>query len=98
MSTTRWNRRAWKWWARGTWLASPRICIRKLTEECEAEGYDRMTRKDQLPIQAALSLLAREQMSGEKSPPAAQRILDMWRDTFGDTADLAFAEMNRVTG
>ena len=40
----------------------------KLAEECEAEGYDRMTRKDQLPIQAALSLLAREQMSGEKIP------------------------------
>ena len=27
----------------------------KLAEECEAEGYDRMTRKDQLPIQAALA-------------------------------------------
>ena len=66
----------------------------KLAEECEAEGYDRMTRKDQLPIQAALSLLAREQMSGEKSPPAAQRILDMWRDTLGETADAAFIEMN----
>ncbi len=67
----------------------------KLTEECEAEGYDRMTRKDQLPVQAALSLLAREQMSGEKSPPAAQKILDMWRDTLGDSADQALAEMNR---
>ena len=68
----------------------------KLAEECEAEGYDRMTRKDQLPIQAALSLLAREQMSGHKSPAAAQRILDMWRDTLGETADSALAEMNRA--
>ena len=42
----------------------------KLTEECEAEGYDRMTRKDQLPIAAALALLARERMSGEASPRA----------------------------
>ena len=67
----------------------------KLAEECEAEGYDRMTRKDQLPIQAALALLARERMSGEKSPPAAQRMLDMWRDTLGETADQALAEMNR---
>src|ERR1700749_548799 len=47
----------------------------KLAEECEAESYERMTRKDQLPIPGALSLLAREQMSGEKSPPAGQRIL-----------------------
>ena len=36
----------------------------KLAEECEAEGYDRMTRKDQLPIDKALALLARERMSG----------------------------------
>src|SRR4029079_11745183 len=36
----------------------------RLAEECEAEGYDRMTRKDQLPIAAALALLAREKMSG----------------------------------
>src|SRR6185437_8573675 len=66
----------------------------KLAEECEAEGYDRMTRKDQLPIAAALSLLAREQMSGEASPVAAKRILDMWRDTLGENADAALAEMN----
>src|SRR4029077_10337302 len=43
----------------------------RLSEECEAEGYDRMTRKDQLPVAAALALLARERMSGEASPPAA---------------------------
>jgi len=65
----------------------------KLTEECEAEGYDRMTRKDQLPVAAALSLLARERMSGEPSPAAAQRILAQWRDTLGAQADTALAEM-----
>ena len=40
----------------------------KLAEECESEGYDRMTRKDQLPIDKALALLARERMSGEPAP------------------------------
>jgi cobaltochelatase CobT len=68
----------------------------KLTEECEAEGYDRMTRKDQLPIASALALLARERMSGETSPAPAKRILDMWRDTLGDAADAALAEMQRT--
>ena len=66
----------------------------KLADECEAEGYDRMTRKDQLPVTAALSLLAREKMSGQASPEAAQRILNLWRDTLGDSADQALAEMN----
>ncbi|MCI0754448.1 cobaltochelatase subunit CobT [Teichococcus vastitatis] len=65
----------------------------KLAESCEAEGYDRMTRKDQLPLPAALSLLARERLSGEAAPAAAQRILEQWRDTLGEKADSALAEM-----
>ncbi|WP_270934783.1 cobaltochelatase subunit CobT [Falsiroseomonas oryzae] len=65
----------------------------RLADQCEAEGYDRMTRKDQLPLHAALGLLAREKLSGEKAPPAAQRVLDLWRDSLGDKADEALAEM-----
>ena len=65
----------------------------RLTEECEAEGYDRMTRKDQLPIAAALGLLARERMSGEASPPAARRVLELWRETVGEKAESALDEM-----
>jgi len=68
----------------------------KLTEECEAEGYDRMTRKDQLPITAALSLLAREHMSGETAPEPARRVLGLWRDTLGADADAALAELGRT--
>jgi cobaltochelatase CobT len=68
----------------------------RLAEECEAEGYDRMTRKDQLPIAAALSLLARERMSGQANPPAATRVLDLWRDTLGAGADQALDEMART--
>ena len=65
----------------------------KLTEECESEGYDRMTRKEQMPIDKALALLARERLSGEPAPEGAQRVLNLWRDTLGDTADTALAEM-----
>jgi cobaltochelatase CobT len=68
----------------------------KLTEECQAEGYDRMTRKDQMPIAAALALLARERMSGEASPEPARRILDMWRDTLGEPAEAALTEMRQA--
>ncbi len=66
----------------------------KLTEECEAEGYDRMTRKEQLPVAAALALLARERMSGEPPPAPAQRILDLWRDGLTDDAKAALTEMS----
>jgi cobaltochelatase CobT len=66
----------------------------RLTEECESEGYDRMTRKDQLPIDKALALLTRERLSGEIAPLPAQRILEQWRETLGDSADAALAEMS----
>ena len=65
----------------------------RLQEECEAEGFDRMTRKDQLPLPSALGLLARELMSGQESPEAAKRILESWRDTLGPAAEQALAEM-----
>ena len=65
----------------------------RLAEECEAEGFDRMTRKDQLPLPAALGLLAREAMSGQASPAAVTRILDTWRGTLGEKAEAALAEM-----
>jgi cobaltochelatase CobT len=65
----------------------------KLAEECEQEGFDRMTRKDQMPVDKALALLARERLSGEAVPEGAQRILSMWRETLGDNADAALAEM-----
>ncbi len=70
----------------------------RLAEECESEGYDRMTRRDQLPLPAALSLLARERMSGQGSPEAAAHILDAWRDTLGPEAEAAMAAMAAVQG
>ncbi|ATR19708.1 cobaltochelatase subunit CobT [Roseomonas sp. FDAARGOS_362] len=65
----------------------------RLTEQAEAEGYDRMTRKDQLPLPVALGLLAREKLSGEPVPEPARRVLDLWRDTLGERAEAALDEM-----
>jgi cobaltochelatase CobT len=65
----------------------------RLTEECESEGYDRMTRREQMPLPAALSLLARERMSGEPAPAAAHKVLETWRAALGADADAALAEM-----
>jgi cobaltochelatase CobT len=70
----------------------------RLNDQCEAEGYDRMTRKDQLPLPAALGLLVRERMTGEAAPAAARRVLDLWRDTLGEKADAALDEMASTAG
>ena len=70
----------------------------KLIDECEAEGYDRMTRKDQMPLSAALGLIARERLTGEAAPEAAHRVLDLWRDTIGEDAEQALTEMTDTAG
>ncbi len=65
----------------------------------EAEGYDRMTRKDQLPLPDALGLLARERSDRRAGRPrSAQRVLDLWRDTLDEQADEALAEMASTAG
>ncbi|WP_419728679.1 cobaltochelatase subunit CobT [Lichenicola sp.] len=65
----------------------------RLEQECEVAGYDRMTRRDQLPVAAALSLLARERLSGEPAPENAARVLDQWRSTLAADADRALDEL-----
>ena len=68
----------------------------KLAEECETEGYDRMTRKEQLPVTAALSLLARERMSGQPAPAAARRVVDLWRDSLSGPVTAALEDLGRT--
>jgi cobaltochelatase CobT len=65
----------------------------KLAEECETEGYDRMTRKEQLPVTAALALLARERMSGQPAPESVRRVLDLWRDSLAAPVAEALDEL-----
>jgi cobaltochelatase CobT len=69
----------------------------RLTEECETEGFDRMTRKDQLPLHSALALMARERITGEAAPPAAQRVLDLWRGHLDQKASAAMEELASAT-
>jgi cobaltochelatase CobT len=69
----------------------------KLAEQCEADGYDRMTKKEQLPLGAALALLARERMSGVAAPACTDRVLAHWRASIGPEAEAALEEMARTT-
>ena len=70
----------------------------RLAETCEAEGFSRMTRRDQLPVSTALSLLARERMSGVPAPESARAILKQWRDGLGDKADRVLDELAETQG
>jgi cobaltochelatase CobT len=65
----------------------------KLNDECETDGLDRMTRRDQLPLVTALSLLIRDKMDPATVPDSARQILNLWRDTLGETAEAALNEL-----
>jgi cobaltochelatase CobT len=65
----------------------------KLNDECTTDGLDRMTKRDQLPLVTALSLLARDKMDPLAVPDSAKKILDLWRDTLGGPAQAALEEL-----
>ncbi len=65
----------------------------RLVDEAEAEGYARMTRKEQMSTHAALAMLARERMSGVPAPAQMQEVLKLWRDDLGAAADHALRDM-----
>jgi len=65
----------------------------RLADSVESEGWDRMTRREQMSPAVALSLLARERMTGEASPPGVSRVLDQWREVLGEGADAALGEL-----
>jgi len=65
----------------------------RLNEECENDGLSHMTRRDQLPLVTALSLLARDRMEPGSLPESAKQIIDLWRNTLGEDAETALNEL-----
>ena len=43
------------------------------------QGYERLTERSDSTLAEAIRLLAREQLTGAPPPPAAQRLVDLWR-------------------
>jgi len=50
-----------------------------LEQRYRRQGYDRMTERSDSTLAEAIRLLTREQLTGMKPPPAAQRLVDLWR-------------------
>ena len=49
-------------------------------ERCRAKGYASLTERDESMLPDAIGLLARERMTGHRSPAAAEAMLEPWRD------------------
>ncbi|MCQ8277819.1 cobaltochelatase subunit CobT [Acetobacteraceae bacterium KSS8] len=59
----------------------------RLEADCEQAGYSRMTKREQMPMAAALSLLVRERLDGVPAPDSAQAILGQWRSNLAEGAE-----------
>ncbi|MCQ9154554.1 cobaltochelatase CobT-related protein [Acidomonas methanolica] len=66
---------------------------RKLVTDLQEAGAGRMTTRDDMPAPLALSLLAREAMTGEPPPRQAGQALDAWRDALTPEAKAALAAL-----
>ncbi|KAF0222623.1 MAG: cobaltochelatase [Rhodospirillaceae bacterium] len=50
-----------------------------LEQRCRAEGIDRITKRDDMPLSEAMRFLAREHFTGFEPPAAAERAVNLWR-------------------
>jgi len=50
-----------------------------LDQRYRRQGYDRLTERSDSTLAEAIRLLAREELTGAPPPPAAQRLVDLWR-------------------
>jgi cobaltochelatase CobT len=60
-----------------------------------AEGLDRVTRRDQVPLAEAVALIARERFSGQAPPASARHAVDLWRTEIETKAGTA---LDRLSG
>ncbi|GBQ31681.1 cobalamin biosynthesis protein CobT [Gluconacetobacter sacchari DSM 12717] len=68
----------------------------KAERDYRDSGYDRADRREQVPLPVALSLLARETLTGEPVPEPMRAIADQWRDHLGPSARHALSDMAAV--
>jgi cobaltochelatase CobT len=52
-----------------------------LVEQCRQRGYHRVHTKEEAPLADVVGLLAREALMSEAPPPAARRMVDLWRSS-----------------
>lgn len=50
-----------------------------LEQKARADGLDRVTKRDEVPLAEAMRFIAREHFTGEAPPPSAVKAVELWR-------------------
>ena len=69
-----------------------------LEKRCRAQGLDRLTTASEVPIEEAVGLLARERMTGDRSPPSGMQALDLLREWVEERAGAHLDELVEAMG
>ncbi len=59
----------------------------RLSDECDRRGYSAMRETSEAPMHEAAGFLLRQKLTGRPLPPAAQNVLNIWRDFFNQHLD-----------
>jgi cobaltochelatase CobT len=66
-----------------------------LDERYRRQGYEHMAERNDTTLAEAVRLLARETLTGAPPPPAAQRVVEMWRPFLEGRVGRDFTELSR---
>jgi len=67
-----------------------------LNEQYRRQGYERITERTESTMAEAVRLLTREALTRERPPPAARRVVDMWRSWIEARIAKDLAELDRA--
>src|SRR5260370_8615854 len=67
-----------------------------LDEQYRRQGYERITERTESTMAEAVRLLTCEALTRERPPPAARRVVDLWRPWLESRIGKDFTELDRV--
>src|SRR5690349_8051730 len=67
-----------------------------LDERFHRGKFDEITDRADAPIEDALALMVRERLTGEAPPPAARKLVDLWRPLIEDRAGRDLDRLERL--
>jgi cobaltochelatase CobT len=69
-----------------------------LEQKARAEGMDRVTKRDEVPLAEAMRLIAREHFTGEPPPPSAAKAVELWRPFIEQKAGASLDRLRDLIG
>jgi cobaltochelatase CobT len=69
-----------------------------LDEQYRRQGFERIVERSDSTMAEAVRLLTREALTKERPPPAARRVVDLWRPWLEARIGRDFAELDRTIG